>query len=159
MKDAVLHFLEMLRALPDGAALMIISVLPMFGIRGGMTASYFLHTPIPQAMFYCVTGNFIPVPFIFAFGRVVKDIFKKKHIFEKTIQKLEQKAGQNDEMIKKYGFLGIVLFIALPLPGTGAYMGTFIASLSRLGTASAIAAVICGMLLSSAIMALLISFF
>ena len=159
MKESVLQLLEHLRGLPDGPVLMIIAILPMFGIRGSMTASYFLHTPVLQAVFYCVLGNFIPVPFIFAFGRKLKDVFKRRHIFENAIQKLEKKADSHDALIKKYGFWGIVLFIALPLPGTGAYMGTFIASISRLTVKRALSAVICGMLLSGAIMAVMVSMF
>ncbi len=159
MKESILQVVESLRGLPDGLVLMIISILPMFGIRGGMTASYFLETPVVKAVFYCIAGNFIPVPFIFAFGRKLKDIFKRKHIFEKAITSLEEKASRRDAMIKKYGFLGIVLFIALPLPGTGAYMGTFIASISSMTVKNAISAIICGMLLSGCIMAGLVSIF
>ena len=144
--------------MPDSLILIVISILPMFGIRGGMTASYFLKTPLLKAAACCVFGNFIPVPFIFTFGRYIKEIFKRKHIFEKAITSLEQKAGSRDAIIKKYGFLGIILFIALPLPGTGSYMGTFIASLSNMTAKKAISAVICGMLLSSCIMAGIIYF-
>ncbi|MBQ9519686.1 MAG: small multi-drug export protein, partial [Firmicutes bacterium] len=132
---------------------------PMFGIRGGMTASYFLRIHELNAVIYCVLGNFIPVPFIFAFGRFIKDIFKRKHIFENAITRLEKKSGDRDDLIKKYGFLGIVLFIALPLPGTGAYMGTFIASVSDMPVKKAVFAVICGMLLSACIMAAIVSAF
>lgn len=157
MKESILQFVEQLRGLPDALTLIIISILPMFGIRGGMMAGYFLHTPVIKAVFYCIIGNFIPVPFIFAFGRCIKDIFKKRHIFENAITSLENKAGSRDALIKKYGFLGIVLFIALPLPGTGAYMGTFIASISSMTVKKAVTAVICGMLLSACIMAAIVS--
>ena len=159
MKESILQIIERLRGLPDGLTLIIISILPMFGIRGGMTASYFLQIPVFKALFYCVLGNFIPVPFIFTFGRCLKDVFKRKHIFENAINSLEQKAGSRDALIKKYGFVGIVLFIALPLPGTGAYMGTFIASISNMAVKRAITAVICGMLLSGCIMAAIVSAF
>ena len=159
MKETVLQAIEQLRGFPDELTLIIISILPMFGIRGGMTASYFLGTPVLKAALLCVFGNFIPVPFIFAFGRYLKDIFKKKHILENAIHKLEKNADKRDGLIKKYGFLGIVLFIALPLPGTGAYMGTFISSISSMTAKKAFAAVLCGMVCSALIMSALVSLF
>lgn len=139
--------------------LMLISIFPFFGIRGGMIAAYFLQTPILLAISCCVLGNFIPTPFIFMFGRFLKDFFKRRKIFSKAIAKLEEKADKNKGLIDKYGFLGIILFIALPLPGTGAYMGTFIASLSSMDTKRVFTAVICGMLLSGSIMGILVSIF
>lgn len=159
MEELVMQAIEKCSGLPDGLTLILISMMPMFGIRGGMAASYFLQTPVIKAVFFCVLGNFIPVPFIFLFGRFLKDRFKKYGIFKKTIAKIEEKAEKNKGMIEKYGFFGIILFIALPLPGTGSYMGTFIASLSSMTAKRAFSAVVCGMLLSGAVMGSLVSLF
>ena len=76
MEELVKQAIEKCSGLPDGITLILISIMPMFGIRGGMAASYFLQTPILKAVLLCVFGNFIPVPFIFMFGRFLKDFFK-----------------------------------------------------------------------------------
>ncbi len=157
MDDLILQAIEKCEGLPDGITLFLIAMLPMFGIRGGMAASYFLQTPVIKAVLFCVLGNFVPVPLIFVFGRCLKEIFKKYGIFRKAISKIEEKAEKNKGLIEKYGFWGIILFIALPLPGTGSYMGTFIASLSDMSAKRAFLAVICGMLLSGAIMGAIVN--
>ncbi len=156
MNELIKQAIARCSGLPDVLTLMLISVMPMFGIRGGMAASYFLQTPIVTAVLSCIAGNFIPVPFIFLFGRKLKDWMKEKHIFHNAISRLEQKAGENGGLIEKYGFWGIILFIALPLPGTGSYMGAFIASLSRLTVKKAMTAIVCGMLLSGIIMGVIV---
>lgn len=160
MQELVLEAIEYCRNLPDSITLVIISIMPCFGIRGGMVASYFLQTPILKAIPLCIAGNFIPVPFIFAFGRFLKNFFKKNAFLKQKIERLEQKAAQKSGLIEKYGFWGIILFIALPLPGTGAYMGTLIASLSSvMSIKKSFAAIICGMLSSAIIMGGLLSLF
>ncbi|MBQ6554215.1 MAG: small multi-drug export protein [Firmicutes bacterium] len=156
MNELIKQVIAQCSGLPDILTLMIISIMPMFGIRGGMIASYFLQTPVITAIFSCIAGNFIPVPFIFLFGRRLKGYMKQKHLFHNAIERLEQKADKNGALIEKYGFWGIILFIALPLPGTGSYMGAFIASVSRLSVRKAMTAIVCGMLLSGTIMGIIV---
>ena len=145
-----------LDAIPDFLKLVLLSVIPCFGLRGGMIGAYLLDVRLMIAIPACIIGNFIPVPFIFVFVRYIMFRLKKVKCFEKLIEGIEKKALSKSHIIDKYGALGIWLFVALPLPGTGAYSGTLIASLLNMPVKKTAAAVLCGMITSAAVMTLLV---
>ena len=107
----------------------IISMVPILELRGGLLAASLLKIPAATAIPICIIGNIIPIPFILLFIRQIFKLMKKTKIFHGLIEKLENRAMGKSDQIKKYEFWGLMLFVGIPLPGTGAWTGALIASL------------------------------
>lgn len=98
----------------------IISMIPILELRGGLIVSKLLQVPITTAIPLCIIGNIIPIPFILLFIKQIFKWMKKIKLFRGLIEKLESRAMGKSDSIKKYEFWGLVLFVGIPLPGTGA---------------------------------------
>lgn len=113
----------------EQAVVFLISMFPILELRGGLLAASLLKVSAVQAIPICVIGNIIPIPFILLFIRQIFKWLKKVRIFRPIIVKLEEKAMGKSDQIRKYEFWGLVAFVGIPLPGTGAWTGALIASL------------------------------
>ena len=113
---------------PEGAVF-IISMIPILELRGGLLAASLLKISAAKALPICIVGNIIPIPFILLFIRQIFKWMKKTKTFRGLITKLENRAMGKSDQIKRYEFLGLLLFVGIPLPGTGAWTGALIASL------------------------------
>ena len=111
------------------AVVFIISMVPILELRGGLIVSKLLEVPITTAIPLCIIGNIIPIPFILLFIKQIFKWMKKIRLFRGLVEKLEAKAMGKSDSIKKYEFWGLVLFVGIPLPGTGAWTGSLIAAL------------------------------
>ena len=136
----------------------IISMVPILELRGGLVTAALLGIPIAKAVVICVVGNIIPVPFILAFITPIFNWLKKTKWIKPKIEKLEQKSMGKSEKIQKYEFIGLVLFVGIPLPGTGAWTGSLIASLLNIRFKKAFPAIILGSCMAKVIMCI-ISYF
>lgn len=130
----------------------LISMLPILELRGGLLAASLLKIPSVQAIPICVVGNIIPIPFILLFIRQVFKWLKKIRFFRPLILKLEQKAMGRSDQIQKYEFWGLVAFVGIPLPGTGAWTGALIASLLGIDIKKSSAAILLGISMATVIM-------
>lgn len=130
----------------------IISLLPILEVRGGLLAAVLLKVPELQAIPLCVIGNILPIPFILLFIRQVFKWMKKAKIFRGLIEKLEKRAMGKSDSIRKYEFWGLLLFVGIPLPGTGAWTGALIASLLEMDIKKSSLAILCGIALATVIM-------
>ena len=130
----------------------IISMIPILELRGGLIVSSLLQVPITTAIPLCIIGNIIPIPFILLFIKQVFKWMKKIKIFRGLIDKLENRAMSKSDNIKKYEFWGLVLFVGIPLPGTGAWTGSLIAALLGVKFKKAFPAVILGIFMATVIM-------
>lgn len=133
-----------------------ISMVPLIELRLAVPWGIAHHLPALQNLIICMLGNMIPVPFIFFFARKVlvwgadKPVIGKFFTWcldkgEKGGKKLQEKAG-------KGMFLALLLFVGVPLPGTGAWTGTLAASVLDLDFKKSVLAVILGVLLAGTIM-------
>ena len=104
----------------------VISMIPILELRGGLIVSKLLQVPITTAIPICIIGNIIPIPFILLFIKQVFKLLKKIKIFRGIIEKLENRAMSKSDNIKRYEFWGLVLFVGIPLPGTGAWTGALL---------------------------------
>ncbi|MDR0404948.1 MAG: small multi-drug export protein [Oscillospiraceae bacterium] len=106
----------------------LISMLPILELRGGLIAAFLLKLDWQTALFASFIGSMVPIPFILLF---IKKIFllMKKTKFKKIAEKLEFKANKKSESMLKYEYWGLMIFVAIPLPGTGAWTGALIAAL------------------------------
>ena len=135
----------------------LISMVPLIELRGGVPAAMAMGISGPAAIALCAVGNMLPVPFIYLFARkILVWGSTKPHIgtlFSKILDKGE-KAGQKlvATASRKGLFVALLLFVGIPLPGTGAWTGTLAASLLNMGWKSTTGAVSLGVLLAGVIM-------
>lgn len=132
----------------------IISMIPILELRGGLVAASLLQVPITVAVPICIIGNVIPVPFILLFIRQIFKWMRNVPVIGSIIQKLEKRAMGKSDSIKKYEFWGLVLFVGVPLPGTGAWTGSLIAALLEVDFKKAILAVLVGIAMATVIMSI-----
>ncbi len=137
----------------------LISMVPILELRGAMPIALGMDIPFPVALLICVVGNMLPVPFIYFFARkILVWGSHKKYIgkfFRFCLEKGEH-AGQ--KLVKTTGrgglFVALMLFVGIPLPGTGAWTGTLGASFLDMGFKSTVLSVCLGVILAGIIMAL-----
>lgn len=130
----------------------IISMVPILELRGGLIAAKLLGIPLLEANALCIIGNIIPVPFILLFITPIFTWLKGTRWFRPLVEKLENKAMGKKDQIEKAQFWGLLLFVGIPLPGTGAWTGSLIASLLNIPFKKAFPATILGILLAAVIM-------
>ncbi len=139
--------------LPRELIIFVISLLPILELRGGLLAASILGVPIVPALCICIIGNILPIPFILLFIEKVLEWMKKSRLFHGFAEWLEKKAtGPKAEKIRKVEFLGTLLFVGIPLPGTGAWTGALIVSLLHVDRKKASIAILLGILLAATIM-------
>ena len=136
---------------PEGAVF-IISMIPILELRGGLLAASLLKISAAKALPICIVGNIIPIPFILLFIRQIFKWMKKTKLFRGLIIKMENRAMGKSDQIKRYEFLGLLLFVGIPLPGTGAWTGALIASLLEVDIKKSSIAILCGLFMASAIL-------
>lgn len=107
----------------------IVSLLPVLELRGGLIVAKLLGIDFFKAFVICFIGNLLPIPFILLFIRKIFALLKKIKWFKRLLEKLEAKSIRKAEGVKKYRLLGLFMFVAIPLPGTGAWTGALIADL------------------------------
>ncbi len=125
----------------------IISMIPIVELRGAIPAGIALGIHPIVVYILCVIGNMLPVPFILWLIRPVFGFLKKTKLLH-FIQKIEDKAMNKSESIQKRSILGLILFVAIPLPGTGAWTGALIASMLNMRYKNALPAILLGVLIA-----------
>ena len=153
MEVLVQWFAENLSAyISAEAVIFIISMIPILELRGGLLAASLLKIEAARAIPICIIGNIIPVPFILLLITPIFKWMKGTKLFRPMVEKLEAKAMSKSDKIEKYEFWGLVLFVGIPLPGTGAWTGSLIAALLGMKFKKAFPAVIIGILMATVIM-------
>ena len=143
----------------DYLVVFFVSMVPLIELRGAIPISQIRHLPIIQSYIIAIIGNMLPVPIIYLFARKVLEWGADKPLIggffswclekgEKGGKKLQQKAGRGL-------FLALLLFVGIPLPGTGAWTGTMAASILDMDFKSTVVAVMLGVLLAGVIMMVL----
>lgn len=144
--------LNVLNGLNKDVTLFIISMIPILELRGGIVAASVLGVPYFRALAICIIGNVIPIPFILLFINKIFEWLKSFKLTRGIVEKMEYRAMSKSDTIKKYEFLGLLLFVGIPLPGTGAWTGALVAALLRVKLKKAVPAIFSGILLASCIM-------
>lgn len=130
----------------------LVSMIPILELRGGLLVASLLHVDPWVAIPICIIGNAIPVPFILLLINKIFELMKKYNILKGLVVKLENKAMGKSETIQKYEFWGLVAFVGIPLPGTGAWTGSLIAALLRIKMKKSVPAIGLGILMATVIM-------
>lgn len=139
----------------------LISMVPIVELRGAIPVGYALGIEnIWILTVLAVVGNLIPVPFIILFIRnIFSWIRKKMPKFDGFITKLENKANSKSDKVQKSAFWGLFIFVAIPLPGTGAWTGALIAAMLDMRLKKAFPAIALGVITAGVIIATLVSIF
>jgi len=151
--------MELLQWLTDTTAgdfvmTMLVSMIPVVELRGGIPYGVAAGLPVWQAYIAAFIGNLIPVPFILVY---IRQIFKwiRRHMprLNSIIDKLEKKAHLKGATMQKYQYLGLAIFVAIPLPGTGAWTGALAAAfldmrLKKAFPAAVLGVAVAGLLIS-----------
>ena len=137
-------------------ATFFLSMLPVGELRAGLPYGIALGLEYPLALMAALLGNMIPVPFIIVY---IKRIFEwmRRHMprMNALVTKLENRAHLKGETVEKYGHWGLLIFVAIPLPGTGAWTGALIAALLNIRTSKAVPVILIGVCIAAAIMTLI----
>ena len=133
----------------------IISMLPILELRGGLLAASILNLNFIPAYIISILGNCLPIPFVLLFLDKIFNWLKNFKTTKKIVVKLENKILSKKEKIEKYGYWGLLLFVGIPLPGTGAWTGAGLAVLLRLDRKKSSLVIFLGVILASIIMSII----
>ncbi|MBE6713354.1 MAG: small multidrug export protein [Ruminococcaceae bacterium] len=135
-------------------------MVPIIELRGAIPVAVLLHELHPLLAFaVSVIGNLLPVPFIIIFIRKIF-FWIRKHLpkLNSFIDRLEEKGKSKKDKVLKYGFWGLFIFVAVPLPGTGAWTGALIAAMMDMRLKRAFPSILLGVLAAGIVVTLLSSF-
>ena len=138
--------------IPAELVCFIISMIPVLELRGGLLAASILGVTYWKAVIVCVIGNIVPIPFILLFIKQILKLMKKVKGLGKFAIWLENKAQKKSSALKKGEFLGLMLFVGIPLPGTGAWSGSLVASILQFKYKDALLSILLGIILAAIIM-------
>ena len=134
----------------------IISMVPVVELRGAIPIATSRGLQPLVAIITAIIGNLLPIPFIILF---IKRIFAwMRRVSPKlngVVDRMERKADKNKEKVLKYAFWGLVLFVAIPLPGTGAWTGALVAAMLDMPLKKAFPAIVTGVVIAGIVIAVL----
>ena len=135
---------------------LLLSMVPVLELRASIPVGCSLGLSPWQCALAAIIGNMIPVPFIILFIRKIFD-FLRKHWprMGMFVEKMEAKAERKKPLVQKYAIFGLVLLVAIPLPGTGAWTGALVAAMLDIRMKRAIPCVFLGVILAAAIVTML----
>ena len=136
-----------------------VSMVPLIELRGAMVMAVGMDLPYWESLAVCVLGNMLPVPFIYFFARKVLHWGRDRRYIGKFCTFCLEKGQQAEQALEaKTGrgglFVALLIFVGIPLPGTGAWTGTLGASFLNMGFKATVAAVSLGVVLAGCIMGL-----
>ena len=135
---------------------MLFSMIPVVELRGGIPFGVTLGLPVWAAFIAAVIGNLIPVPFIIVYiRRVFQWMRERLPRLNRVVDALERKAHLKGRKVTKYKYLGLMILVAIPLPGTGAWTGSLAAAFLDMPLRRAIPSIIAGVLIAGLAISLL----
>ena len=150
-----MELFEFLTGTTSGKCLftMLVSMIPVIELRGGLPFGVALGLPYYLAFPAAVIGNLIPAPFIIVYIRRIFELLRRYlPSLNGLIDKLEKKAHLKGKKVQKYQYIGLWLFVAIPLPGTGAWTGSLAAAFLGMRLKKAMPAVFLGVLTAGIVM-------
>lgn len=155
MDFLVEFFVDLFGGINKELIVFIISLMPILELRGGLLAASLLDIEFTRAAVICVVGNVLPIPFVLLFLRYVLTLFEKWNVTKKIVNWLEKKVEEKREQIDKYGYLGLIIFVGIPLPGTGAWTGSLLAVMLGMNRKKSFVCILIGVAIAAVIMSIL----
>ena len=141
--------------IPGELIAFLISLLPILELRGGIIAANLLGVKLIPAFAICFIGNMLPIPFILLFIEKIFNWLRDKKGLGAVVRYCEKKADKNRDKIDKYGLWGLLILVAIPLPGTGAWTGALVAALMRLDIKKSLPVIAAGVVIAGVIVSLI----
>ncbi len=130
----------------------IVSMVPVIELRGAIPLGVLNGLDVGTAMIVSILGNLVPVPFIIIFIRkIFKWMQSKSETLAKVVHKMEEKADKKKDQVLKYEFWGLLILVAIPLPGTGAWTGALVAAMLDMSLKRAFPAIALGVIVAGII--------
>ena len=134
----------------------LVSMVPVVELRGGLPFGVALGLPYWAAYLSAVVGNILPAPFIVVYiRRIFQWMRRRLPRLDHLVDRLEAKAHLKGRTVTKYKYLGLFIFVAIPLPGTGAWTGGLAAAFLDMPLRKAIPSIFCGVVTAGLIMTFL----
>lgn len=128
------------------------AMVPVVELRGAIPYGVLAGLSVPAAFVLAVLGNLAPIPILVVFTRKVFEWLRtKSEGLDRMVSRLEAKAEKNKEVVERYEFWGLVVLVAIPLPGTGAWTGALVAAMMDMRLKRAMPAIILGVLIAGVI--------
>ena len=128
---------------------LLVSMVPVVELRGGIPFGVARGLPVWAAYLAAIIGNFLPAPFIIVYIRRIFQWMRRRiPRLNRMVDALERKAHLKGQKVTRYKYLGLMLFVAIPLPGTGAWTGSLAAAFLDMPLRKALPSVIAGVLIA-----------
>ena len=130
----------------------LMAMVPVIELRGAIPYGVIAGLSVPEAFILAVLGNLAPIPFLVVFTRMVFEWLRtKSEGLDRLVRRLEAKADKNKEIVQKYEFFGLMILVAIPLPGTGAWTGALVAAMMNMRLKMAMPAITVGVIVAGII--------
>ena len=130
----------------------LMAMVPVVELRGAIPYGVVAGLSVPEAFILAVIGNLVPIPVLIVFTRKVFEWLRKiSPSLDRLVSRLENKAAQKEDIVRKYEFFGLMLLVAIPLPGTGAWTGALVAAMMDMRLKSAMPAIAVGVIVAGII--------
>lgn len=127
----------------------LMAMVPVVELRGAIPYGVIAGLDVHEAFLLAVIGNLVPIPVLVVFTRKVFEWLRtKSEWLDRLVRRLEAKADKNKELVEKYKFFGLMILVAIPLPGTGAWTGALVAAMLDMRLKRAMPAIIVGVLVA-----------
>lgn len=132
------------------------AMVPVVELRGAIPIGVGVGLPLWISILVSIIGNMLPVPFIILFIRqIFKWMRKVNKTFARIVDKMEEKANKHRDKVTRYGFWGLFILVAIPLPGTGAWTGALVAAMMDLRLKTALPAIFFGVVGAAVIVSII----
>ncbi len=146
--------LTLLRELPPEAAVLTAAALPVLELRGAIPLGvFYFGMPVWKVLLYSLVGNLLPVPILLILLRPLNDLSRRWGPTRRFFEWLYDRARRKGVSVQRLGALGVFLFVAVPMPGTGAWMGSVIAEVFGLPFGLALLSIALGVLTAGVLVA------
>ena len=155
MENIVESLVNLFNGLGKEVIVFIISMLPILELRGGLLAASILNLDFIPGFIISILGNILPIPIVLLFLDKILRWLEKYKVTKNFVKKIENKILSKKKQIEKYGYIGLILFVGIPLPGTGAWTGSALAVLLNMDKKKSFLYIMLGIILASIIMSIL----
>lgn len=140
--------MNLLTTIQNEFKVMFMAMLPIIELRGAIPIGVALGLSHIESLFFAYIGSIIPAPFILILIKPVLRWMHKTKMFKKLADKMIEKNNKNRKTIDKYGTWGLLIFVAMPLPGTGVWSGSLLAALLNIRIRFSLLAIVVGNLIA-----------
>ncbi len=154
MRENILQFIEGLGLSPE-LAVLLLAMLPIFELRGSVPVGILLFKlPVLETAFYSILGNMIPILFLLLLFEPVYKWFSRFKSLDRLFEWVFKRTRRKGKLIERLEVVGLILFVSIPLPVTGAWTGSVAAFLFEIPFWKALPAILCGVMIACVVVSL-----